>query len=82
MHYYRHGRIGDFVVREPLVLGHEAAGHGRRLRSGRRPPPDGPTRLHRARHALRQLRGMPSGSLQPVPGHALPRHPSGGRRLL
>jgi L-iditol 2-dehydrogenase len=25
-HYYRHGRIGDFVVREPLVLGHEAAG--------------------------------------------------------
>ncbi|MGI5255685.1 NAD(P)-dependent alcohol dehydrogenase [Streptomyces angustmyceticus] len=26
VHYYRHGRIGDFVVREPLVLGHEAAG--------------------------------------------------------
>lgn len=25
-HYYEHGRIGDFVVREPLVLGHEAAG--------------------------------------------------------
>ncbi|MEV7468805.1 NAD(P)-dependent alcohol dehydrogenase [Streptomyces kronopolitis] len=26
VHYYRHGRIGDFVVRAPLVLGHEAAG--------------------------------------------------------
>lgn len=26
VHYYRHGRIGDHVVREPLVLGHEAAG--------------------------------------------------------
>ncbi|MDQ4086178.1 MAG: alcohol dehydrogenase catalytic domain-containing protein, partial [Actinomycetota bacterium] len=26
MHYYEHGRIGDFVVREPLVLGHEAGG--------------------------------------------------------
>lgn len=26
VHYYRHGRIGDFVVREPLVLGHEAGG--------------------------------------------------------
>jgi L-iditol 2-dehydrogenase len=26
VHYYEHGRIGDFVVREPLVLGHEAAG--------------------------------------------------------
>ncbi|GAA4837953.1 NAD(P)-dependent alcohol dehydrogenase [Saccharopolyspora rosea] len=25
-HYYEHGRIGDFVVREPLVLGHEASG--------------------------------------------------------
>ena len=26
VHYYRHGRIGDFVVRSPIVLGHEAAG--------------------------------------------------------
>ncbi len=25
-HYYEHGRVGDFVVREPLVLGHEASG--------------------------------------------------------
>ena len=25
-HYYDHGRIGSFVVEEPLVLGHEAAG--------------------------------------------------------
>jgi len=26
VHYYRHGRIGDFVVESPLVLGHESAG--------------------------------------------------------
>ena len=26
IHFYEHGRIGDFVVREPHVLGHEAAG--------------------------------------------------------
>ena len=26
IHYFRHGRIGPFVVREPLVLGHEASG--------------------------------------------------------
>jgi L-iditol 2-dehydrogenase len=26
VHYYQHGRIGEFVVREPLVLGHEASG--------------------------------------------------------
>jgi L-iditol 2-dehydrogenase len=25
-HYYEHGRIGQFVVESPLVLGHEAAG--------------------------------------------------------
>jgi L-iditol 2-dehydrogenase len=26
VHYYRHGRIARYVVREPLVLGHEAGG--------------------------------------------------------
>jgi L-iditol 2-dehydrogenase len=26
VHYYEHGRIGDFVVKAPLVLGHEASG--------------------------------------------------------
>ena len=26
VHYYTHGRIGDFVVNAPMVLGHEAAG--------------------------------------------------------
>jgi L-iditol 2-dehydrogenase len=26
VHYFEHGRIGDFVVRQPLILGHEAAG--------------------------------------------------------
>lgn len=26
VHYYRHGRIGDFVVRKPIVLGHEVSG--------------------------------------------------------
>lgn len=26
VHYFEHGRIGDFVVRAPLVLGHESSG--------------------------------------------------------
>jgi L-iditol 2-dehydrogenase len=26
VHYFREGRIGDFVVEQPLILGHEAAG--------------------------------------------------------
>ena len=25
-HYYEHGRIGRFVVEQPLILGHEASG--------------------------------------------------------
>lgn len=38
-HYFQHGRIGGFVVREPLVLGHESAGRivatGPRVPGGR-----------------------------------------------
>lgn len=26
VHYYKHGRIGPFVVKQPMVLGHEASG--------------------------------------------------------
>lgn len=26
VHYYEHGRIGSYIVRNPLILGHEAAG--------------------------------------------------------
>lgn len=26
VHYYTHGRIGDFVVKDPMILGHESAG--------------------------------------------------------
>ena len=26
LHYYEHGRIGDFIVETPFILGHEAAG--------------------------------------------------------
>eukprot|EP01095_Lingulamoeba_sp_RSL-Kostka_P013313 TRINITY_DN5498_c0_g1_i1.p1 TRINITY_DN5498_c0_g1~~TRINITY_DN5498_c0_g1_i1.p1 ORF type:complete len:353 (-),score=150.89 TRINITY_DN5498_c0_g1_i1:75-1133(-) len=26
VHYWKHGRIGDFIVNEPMVLGHESAG--------------------------------------------------------
>lgn len=26
LHYFMHGRVGDFVIREPLIPGHEASG--------------------------------------------------------
>ena len=34
VHYYEHGRIGDFVVEAPMVLGHESAGVITELGSG------------------------------------------------
>lgn len=26
VHYYQHGRIGDFIVEDPMILGHESSG--------------------------------------------------------
>ena len=26
IHYYEHGRIGDFIVKKPIILGHESSG--------------------------------------------------------
>lgn len=26
VHYYTHGRIGDFIVKQPMILGHESSG--------------------------------------------------------
>ena len=67
LHYYQHGRVGAFVVREPLVPGHEASGvvdaigSERHARGARRPRRDQPV----AR--LRPLRLLPRRARQPVP---------------
>ncbi|XP_064932409.1 sorbitol dehydrogenase isoform X1 [Columba livia] len=34
VHYWQHGRIGDFVVKNPMVLGHEASGTVIKVGSG------------------------------------------------
>ena len=34
LHYYQHGRVGAFVVREPLIPGHEVSGTVARIGSG------------------------------------------------
>jgi Threonine dehydrogenase and related Zn-dependent dehydrogenases len=26
VHYYEHGRCADFIVKEPMIIGHEASG--------------------------------------------------------
>ncbi|MER6010883.1 L-idonate 5-dehydrogenase [Streptomyces bluensis] len=41
LHYYHHGRVGDFPLREPMVLGHEVVGHVAALGPGT-DGPDGP----------------------------------------
>ena len=79
-HYYRHGRVGSFVVEQPLVLGHEAAGTivgvgegvdpsriGERVSiEPQRPDPD--TR-------------RPEGAITTSARTCVLRHPSGGWRV-
>lgn len=49
LHYYRHGRVGDFTVREPMVLGHEVVGHVAALGAGTEGPAVGtPVAVHPA----------------------------------
>ena len=26
IHFYKHGKVGDYVVEQPMVMGHEACG--------------------------------------------------------
>lgn len=49
LHYYQHGRVGDFAVREPMVLGHEVVGHVAALGPGTGgPAPGTPVAIHPA----------------------------------
>lgn len=48
LHYYRHGRVGDFTVREPMVLGHEIVGHVAALGSDAGPAVGTPVAVHPA----------------------------------
>jgi D-xylulose reductase len=51
VHYYQHGQIGPFVVREPMILGHEAAGVVTEVGSVRLASAGGRPRLHGAGHS-------------------------------
>jgi L-idonate 5-dehydrogenase len=49
LHYYRHGRVGDFTVQEPMVLGHEIVGRVAALGPGAEGPAVGtPVAVHPA----------------------------------
>jgi L-iditol 2-dehydrogenase len=34
VHYWKHGAIGDFIVKAPMILGHEASGVVSKLGQG------------------------------------------------
>ncbi|MFE7839947.1 L-idonate 5-dehydrogenase [Streptomyces sp. NPDC057474] len=47
LHYWRHGAVGEFRLREPLVLGHEIVGRVRATGPGTQAPPPGtPVAVH------------------------------------
>ncbi|MEZ4558158.1 MAG: alcohol dehydrogenase catalytic domain-containing protein [Caldilineaceae bacterium] len=71
VHYYTHGAIGPFVVREPMVLGHEAAGTVVEVGDAVTNPGCGRPRLHEPGIPRPQQQGHPTGHLQPRPGRAL-----------
>ena len=49
LHYYHRGAVGDFTVREPMVLGHEVVGHVAALGPGVTGPAEGdPVAVHPA----------------------------------
>jgi L-idonate 5-dehydrogenase len=49
LHYYHRGGVGDFVIRQPMVLGHEVVGHVSALGAGAAGPPAGtPVAVHPA----------------------------------
>ena len=82
VHYYEHGRIGDFVVESPLVLGHEPSGtvvgagsDAHRHRPGQRVSLEpGVPGLH--------LPAVPGRAVQPLSPDAVLRHAADRRRLL
>ncbi|MFF5845455.1 L-idonate 5-dehydrogenase [Streptomyces massasporeus] len=49
LHYWRHGGVGDFRLREPMVLGHEVVGTALSYGDGASgPPPGTPVAVHPA----------------------------------
>ena len=59
LHYYTHGRVGKYVVEQPMILGHEAAGTVSRPR---------------ARHSGYDFAGQPTGHVQRRSGCAFLRY--------
>ena len=81
VHYFHEGRIGDFVVEEPMVLGHEPSGEVVAVGAGVTRVRARAAGVDRARHALLHLYAVSGRPVQPLPGHALLRHSADRRRV-
>jgi L-iditol 2-dehydrogenase len=81
VHYYRHGRIGDFVVEQPMILGHELSGRIAAVGEQVDPTRVGQRVAVEPQHPCRRCKQY-RGALQPVPLHGVLRHPADRRRVL
>ncbi|KAM4661183.1 sorbitol dehydrogenase isoform 1-T1 [Amazona ochrocephala] len=68
VHYWQHGRIGDFVVKDPMVLGHEASGTVVKVGSGVTHLKPGTNGLLQWRGSLEQLCQAPGDRVAIEPG--------------
>ncbi len=73
LHYYFEGRNGSFVVREPLIPGHEASGVVEASRRRRHAREKGRQGRDLAVARLRPLRLLPRGTRASVSEHEIPR---------
>ena len=80
-HYFRHGRIGDFVVDGPLILGHELSGRIAAVGVGCSRVADRRAGRHRAAEAVPAVPRVPRRTLQPVSEHGVLRDSADRRRL-
>ena len=71
MHYFRHGRTGDFVVKSPLVLGHEIAGEIVDIAADGTGPEDRRSGRSQPIAMVRTLRAMPGRASEPMREHLL-----------
>ena len=71
LHYYTHGRVGKYVVEQPMILGHEAAGTVLEVGPG---VTDFKPGDRVARHSGYDFAGQPTGHVQRRSGCAFLRY--------
>ena len=74
LHYYTHGRVGKYVVEQPMILGHEAAGTVLEVGPGVTDFKPGDRVAPRARHSGYDFAGQPTGHVQRRSGCAFLRY--------